>query len=157
MEGGTDLPVEAARAQQTAAAADFVAGIATVAAQAATAALKAQISAVVSQLQSLPQALVREVPAAVCDHNEAEALRLSSEALDSSLQKQIAAAASCAEIGKLPGFIFNDTENTITCEDCFRYASSKDAPSTLRHGAPQCSSWRCRRSAGSCSAQASRV
>lgn len=75
------------------------------------------------------------MPAAVRDHDEAEAERLSNEALDSSLQKQIAAAASCSELGKLVGFTFNATENTITCEDCFRYASSDKVPSILRRGA----------------------
>ena len=113
----------------------FVQAAAHAAAHVATAALEAQIGAVVAQLEGLPQALAREVPAAVRDHDEAEALRLSNEALDSSLQKQIAAAATCSEIGKLTGFTFNATENTITCEDCFRYAPSNKAPGILRRGA----------------------
>ena len=77
-------------------AVELMAGIAAAAAaQATTAALQTHINALILQLQDLPQALAREVPAAVREHDEAEAERLSSEALDSSLQKQIAAAETC--------------------------------------------------------------
>ena len=113
----------------------LMASMAQAAAQAATAALAEQVVALTSQLEGLPQAIAREVPAAVRDHDEAEALRLSNDALESSLQKQIAASATCTEIGKLTGFTYNATENTITCLDCFRYASSPHAPGLLRRGA----------------------
>ena len=70
----------------------FMAVITAAAAQAATqatAALTAQIDELTQQLQGLPAAVARDVPAAVRDHDEAEALRLSNEALESSLQRQV--------------------------------------------------------------------
>jgi polyhydroxyalkanoate synthesis regulator phasin len=113
----------------------LMASIAQAAAEAATAALSGQVQALTEQLRSLPADVARDIPAAVRDHDEAEALRRSSEATDSSLQKQIMAAATCAEIGKLPGFVFVAEVNRIKCQDCFRYSSSKHCPGDLRRGA----------------------
>ena len=100
---------------------ELMAGIAAAAAaQATTAALQTHINALILQLQDLPQALAREVPAAVREHDEAEAERLSSEALDSSLQKQIAAAETCvwrSVSSRASRSIGQRT--TITCDDCF--------------------------------------
>lgn len=72
--------------------AELMATIAEVAARAATEqtlALSARVDALTQQLAGLPAAVVREIPAAVRDHDEAEALRLSNEAPDSSLQRQV--------------------------------------------------------------------
>ena len=113
----------------------LMASIAQAAAEAATAALSDQVHALTQQLQGLPAAFARDVPAAVRDHDEAEAVRRSSEAADSSLQKQIMAAATCVEIGKLPGFEYIAAENRMKCHDCFRYSSSKHCPGDLRRGA----------------------
>ena len=113
----------------------LMASMAQAAADAATEALSTQMQAITQQLRDLPATLVRDVPAAVRDHDEAEAHRLSTEAADSSLQQQIMAAASCVEIGKLPGFEFITAENRVVCQDCFRYSSSKDCPGDLKRGA----------------------
>ena len=113
----------------------LMASMAQAAADAATATLSTQMQAITQQLRDLPATLVRDVPAAVRDHDEAEAHRLSTEAADSSLQQQIMAAASCVEIGKLPGFEFITVENRVVCQDCFRYSSSKDCPGDLKRGA----------------------
>ena len=113
----------------------LLASMAQAAAEAATAALSEQVHALTQQLQGLPAAVARDVPAAVREHDEAEALRRSTEAADSSLQNQIMAAATCVEIGKLEGFEFFPAENRIKCQDCFRYSSSKHCPGDLRRGA----------------------
>ena len=121
------------RAQQE--GVQLMAAMAQAAAEAATAALSDQVQALTEQLQGLPAAVARDVPAARREHDEAEAVRRSSEATDSSLQKQIMAAATCVEIGKLPGFEFIAAENRIKCQDCFRYSSSQHCPGDLRRGA----------------------
>ena len=113
----------------------LMASMAQAAAEAATAALSDQVHALTEQLRDLPANVARDIPAAVREHDEAEASRRSNEATDSSLQRQIMACATPTEIGKLPGFEFISAENRIKCFDCFRYASSKHCPGDLRRGA----------------------
>ena len=65
----------------------LMASIAQAAAEAATAALSDQVRALTEQLRELPANVARDIPAAVREHDEAEASRRSNEATDSSLQR----------------------------------------------------------------------
>ena len=105
------------------------------AADEATAGLAEQVRQLTLKLTDMPSAIVRDLPAAVREHDELEAVRLAENANESNLQRQLAAALTCTEIGKIPGFTYNEDENTLTCDDCFRYSSSKDAPPALKRGA----------------------
>ena len=113
---------------------EMIESITRIAAEAASHSLAGQISTLTQQLRDLPATLTRGIPAAVRDYDEREAARIAKEGGDTPFQHQIAACLTCAEIGKLPGFTFNSTENHLTCDDCFRYASSKHVPSLLRRG-----------------------
>ena len=127
--GGLEPPLEQEQTLQV------MATLARAAADEATTNLAAHVEQLRLTLERLPGLVAREIPALVREHDESEAERLAADANESLLEKQIGAAATCAEIGKIEGFTYNSSMNTLTCNDCQRYASSKHAPGLLRRGA----------------------
>ena len=70
--------------------------------------------------------VAREVPAAVRDYDEAQAVETEKQAVVSNLGGVVAAiknARNMRELGAIEGWRFNPIENSVSCLDCTAYAS----------------------------------
>ena len=102
-------------------------------------ALKAQLDRLelsLSEGGAVATGVLNKIPKALREYDETVAVRQRQEAQETGstgLSARIQLAVTMSDLGRLEGWTYNSSENILICNDCFRYSTSPQVPTTLKY------------------------